>query len=696
MIERFLTYVENCTFICMYPTESNSSCFKFYQQRFNIKDYSELRNILINLTRPARPSRTSLKRKLENAAFASRKKDGKTIIQCYNEFRQSISLANYRLCVICEQHFLESSALEIDNNDPLFESLSLNDNLHKRRMNRFWICTVCKSDGKKREDSFSIPFLKCINVDGHNILFPTTDQQEDDIEYSVDTLTMVPKTVPRGNNTNVKNYSIKLYNNQRATNKLLSTLYEQRHIKFLNRKWHADVYDCEISVQQNKKLNSVTKVYDDSMIRGSQRWWNNRRNAVHSMFNQFGQACIAFNIDIPFHNVETIVTSLICDGRVITLDYCGDVNDTQTVKYFLHDHENSIDCRDTCTMTELTNLEHISLESRVIPIFIASLHQKQSSYVEKFIKAKNFSFYSTQYFCRVDFYLSGDAHLSGCLWSVECDILNVEISNASLEGKTIQMNDFLHYIETSILTSVCSSSIKDSLGVSDEEAINIQNLATEHQVNLNIEQQHVPMPSYHTMYRIRPDADSEANIASSRVFIDICKTSLIKLSQEEKLSLSTEDWLYDLGREAIFDFHEESTIYIELQGKIMSFLIDVRLKKLMEIYSYFVGIYHYALSCSKKHYCIIMKRLKILDCFTIPFNVHILKAFRDRIEFVPIFGISDWYRFEEKHSKPSPDLDSTEVSDLLDTHYLVSLPELYALSDPKKIRGAFNKKKQFK
>ena len=85
-----------------------------------------------------------------------------------------------------------------------------------------------------------------------------------------------------------------------------------------------------------------------------------------------------------------------------------------------------------------------------------------------------------------------------------------------------------------------------------------------------------------------------------------------------------------------------------------------------------------------------MKRLNILDSHTYPFNIHILKAFQERIEFTPIFGNNAWYKFEEKYSSTSPEMENDEVSELLDTHILVSLPELYALSDAKKIRDVYS------
>ena len=272
---------------------------------------------------------------------------------------------------------------------------------------------------------------------------------------------------------------------------------------------------------------------------------------------------------------------------VITLEYCGDVNDEYEVKYVVHSHDNSTECGDTCNTVEMEGLDDVSLSAQFIPIFIASLQQKQSAFLTHFINNKNFAFFSEDFFCRVDFYLNGDAHLSGCLWTFECDILNEKLSSASLEGNKVEVNDFLQYIETSILTSVSTSSIKDCLGVSDEEAIYIQNLAKKHQINLHMAPEHVFMPSYETMYRLKPDPEAEENLDSSKKFLQICKTLLLQLSDEDKISLSTEDWLDNVSKHAKFDVTETNQILVQLDGITMSFCVDERLNKKMSQYSCF-------------------------------------------------------------------------------------------------------------
>lgn len=81
-----------------------------------------------------------------------------------------------------------------------------------------------------------------------------------------------------------------------------------------------------------------------------------------------------------------------------------------------------------------------------------------------------------------------------------------------------------------------------------------------------------------------------------------------------------------------------------------------------------------------------MKRLRVLDCYTRGYSATILKAFGARTEVIPLYSVNAWFDFEEKYSEVPPNLENTPLNTFLDTHILVSLPELYALSDPQKIR----------
>ena len=225
----------------------------------------------MNLNRPSFASRRPLSRQLANAAFQAKKKDTKTVTTSLNEFKQNVALANFRLCVLCEQYQLSTSAIEIINTDPLYETLNLDNQPYLRRQNKFWICLVCKASGKKNEELFSPPIMRMIEIDGRQILYPGAQDGDDNIQITRDTLLLVPHSVTR-DEPKGRNFSINMYNNQDPTNTFVSTLYNLRLSKFIQRKMYADLYEGEILADHDNRLQSVAKVVDTSAIRSSLSW----------------------------------------------------------------------------------------------------------------------------------------------------------------------------------------------------------------------------------------------------------------------------------------------------------------------------------------------------------------------------------------------------------------------------------------
>lgn len=648
---------------------------------------------MTNLSRTSYASRTTLQRRLQNAAFAAKKKDAKTLTNSLNDFRKSNAIFNYRLCILCDQFFLNSSAYEISNNDPLYDQHDLGNQLGKRRQYKHWICTVCKSAAKPDEELLSSPILKIIEIDGKKIIYPSQNDVSENLQITMDTLVMTPVVFP-GTFTLAKGLSIKIFNNQHPTNEFISSLYKRRLSKFSQRKLASELYDGVIHAPQQNKLNSISRIYDDTMIRKSRSWKSRRRDSIYNQFHQFGQTAIAFNIDISFDNLQTLVTSLLCEGSVITLEFEGNTSDEHQTKYFQHNHNHQVECGNTCVVTEITEVNQ-SLHPKFIPIYICCVSQKHSSLIENFIKNKNFPFHAEEYFSGVDFYLDGNAKLSGVMWSYECNIFNEELSTASLNGQDLEMYDYLQYIENSILTTVNTIRLKEVLGVSDEEAVKIHNLARKHQVNLDMDPTWVSLPSFQTLFKMKPKIDSKSNIDSSKTLLLVMKNKLLSLTEEEKNSLTTEEWLESIGKNVTFDVTTESIVYIQLEDKWISFIVDDNLTSFVTKYDYFTGIYHYSLSCDNEQYSIVMKRLHILDCFTTTYEINLLKAFSERIEIIPIHGVNNWWNFEDKYEELLPDLENSEVAHLIQSHSLVTLPELYALSDPTKIRDISSVQPEF-
>ena len=528
--------------------------------------------------------------------------------------------------------------------------------------------------------------MKHFEINGTNILYPT-DKIQNEAEVTKitrNTLVLVPRSYKWGAEKG-EHLVTNIYKNHELSNELISSFYNIRQAKFAQRHMSAEIFDAVIAVNQNKTLDSIKQIHDDSMIRCSTSWKNKRKNRIFSQFEQHGQCAIAFNIDIPIDNLESIFTSKICKGDIITLDFQGNLDDEYLTKYQIHNHDHSVSCSNACNLTERTDSNEL-LEDRFIPVFISSISQKQTGLIEYFVKNKNFDFFGEEYFCAVDFYRNGTARLNGIIWTFECNILNEELSSISLNGKNLEMDDFLVYLDNSILTTTDNKNIKDFLGVNDEESIKIQNLARSLQVDLNMQDENILLPSYITMFRLKPKPESRLNLQSAKRLLQLCKCNLINLTLEEKMSLSTEEWLEKLNLKAKFDLTDESKLYLDLEDNLYTFNIDQKLNQLIEKYSYFVALYHYALSCSNKQYSVVLRRLKILDSYTYAYNATLLKAFCARIEILPIYSIFGWWNFERKYESTMPDLEDTELSDLLSNHSLVSIPEIFALTDSKKLK----------
>ena len=566
--------------------QNHAVCLNFYLEKFQVKDWAELKPKLINLTRCSYKSRTSLKRRLENAALAAKKKDVKTVVESINMYRKDISVANYRLCINCGQNFLSSGALQISATDTRYEDLELNKK-HLRRMGTFWICTLCESSNKELHFSMAAPVFQEIEIEGKKILYPTNTTQHEEIEIDCWSLILIPNKYSSSFKTNT--YSIPLYKNERVSNELISSMYNNRAAKFALRNMYADIYSAEISNLQNKKLQSVSMIYDDSMIRSSVTWMRKKSNSIFAQFKQFGPAAIAYSMDVDLNNLETKITSKLCEGRVVTIEFIGSCQDEFETKYYEHNHNNSTSCTASCIKTELNGIGD-NIKTEDLPIFISSLSQRQASFITNFMKNKNFELFAEEYNSNIDFYLSGSARINGISWTTECESFNAALSISYFNGTQPEFNNYLHYVESSILTTINQTDIKLILGCTEEEAVKIRNLGVLYQVNLQMDDKHVPLPSLEIMMRMKPKDDVLMNIMSSKRLLEILKQILIALSTEEKNCLTTEDWLENLNKKAKFDSKSERQMSLNFDGTILEFGIEERLDNLMRQYGCFIGI----------------------------------------------------------------------------------------------------------
>lgn len=671
---------------------ANENCNQYYKTRFNLLDWEHIKKKITNLCKPSQNNRRSFKRRLENVAYQQRKRMSKTVIESLNCFNKDISLSNYRYCVCCKQHLPESSAIEVTNDDTTFEEMDLINHKEFKRLNKFWICLICKGSKESIPIVRGNAIMKVLDIDGKKVMYPTDDIQTDQTEIEIDTLILIPNKLIKTQYMQIKKFSPNLYRLEETNNCIVSTLYNMRKCKFMERKLYADVYDGDIGENMNannKRLKSINKIYDDSMIRLSSSWKKQNNNLIYCQFKQYGNVAIGFSLDINSNNIETMATSLICDGQIVTLQYAGNVNNEHKTKYFVHNHNNIQDCDENCAQTELREGDR-NLSTKNIPTFVANLHQKHNGLIEQLIKNPNFELFSQDYFSTIDFYTNGSARIKGCLWTQNCSFLNENISSSYITGNDIEEEAFLQYIEQSILTTSNEEEIKYLIECSDEEAKYISGLVNKYQIKENDASMYIPLPSYECMFRKQPINEAYSNLVASKELLFLYKDNLLKLTELEKQNLTTRDWLENMSKKSKFILINDNTISIEIESLKTEFIVDEKLDMFITKYGCSIGFYHYALSCSSKEFSVILKRSHIMDCYIVPYNPTLLKAFSNRIEVVPLNSEFAWWDFEEKYSKNLPNLDNTILSELIESHSLVSVAELYALADTKKIHEIYS------
>ena len=173
------------------------------------------------------------------------------------------------------------------------------------------------------------------------------------------------------------------------------------------------------------------------------------------------------------------------------------------------------------------------------------------------------------------------------------------------------------------------------------------------------------LPSLETIFIETPSQEDSLNIETAmqfnRLFLSILKCT----SEEEVKRKSSEEWL-----QTVFQSLQTETevicgdiLRIKSREGSFDFIIDERLKEMMSHYpNNGMAAYHYSISCgevSTSFGCVI-KRLKLIDCFTQPYNVGLLKAFNAPMKLKVVNGHDEVRRMTLKEINVELDLGGNE------------------------------------
>ena len=230
------------------------------------------------------------------------------------------------------------------------------------------------------------------------------------------------------------------------------------------------------------------------------------------------------------------------------------------------------------------------------------------------------------------FDLDGEARMIALIWPRGLEEINMNVS--ANFGKLTLVSDLIDFVQSNISVSSDERILRSSFQLSSTEAKDLAALVRKYQQHIcdqgvNCEScRVVELPSLET---IVTESSTQLNVTNSNKLIKLWKEHLLNLSAFERQNLSTFDWLEELTGGMTGEIDEARThMKLVFNEKDYLFDVDDRLVKLLNDYaeSPMTSVFHYVLSCSAGSYegGIILRKLKILDCFTKPFNPLLLKA----------------------------------------------------------------------
>ena len=680
----------------------NVSCLEYYQNRFGIEDTSLL---CTHVSRLKLMAETKHDRALRYQQHKNDKSNSISVstVESLNNYRNSVKLANYKTCIKCKANCTEYGATEVN---PEIVNVDVNSEmLYIRRLGKFWLCSYCSKDDEKESvrSGPSLTITSCTFEDrtmyyydkdgstGENISL--SDQ---DVSHSISTVLFpvacngLKDIFPDQSKIKSRSHLIRdIFASKQLTLYDLSMIYENEVSKYLKAVNSGTLYVGSYDAGAFPALSEVTKLTLDAHITCSKSWYKRQQSDMYARMDQFGILCFYISIEVPVLSIEVIATAMLTEGRVITIDNYGSSCGEFVTSYKLHvNHNSNIDCTTNCPTVDLLKYieehdEEISmLVSKHVPTYVSSVHQKLNSLAKHIIKVSSCGLYSEDYHLTLKFDLNGVASIEGCIWPLKLSSFNEKIA----QGIDINENELTTYIDSVVAATTDLHYLMSNFQDSELETQKLIELVEENQFKncaSNIE-----LPSLYTLMQHTP-VDSR-NLEVSKRMREMFLTKLIGLDLEIHHDLSTLKWLElvweGVSQTEISDNFD--SIFITVEEELYTFYIEPKFSAMINEYKdTLTAVYHFALICCDENaeMNIILKRLKIKDCYTTEFNPLLLKAAGSSIVVKPIRGINMYEKLTTV--KRPPGNYSREVnSSLYLTHRELSLAEVLSLCDFRKKR----------
>ena len=629
----------------------NEDCYAKYCRKYKANDLESLFRRVQADKRAALPSRSRSVRTVESAKQKKRVEESrknKTQAASLNDFRASTVIANYKLCVNCLSNCSEFGAKEVKEHDKEFAKHNLGEpnKQNLRRMQKFYLCNHCEDDSSEQRPLSVETSVTLSEVsDGENILFfpsniSDTLYEADDTVVETNIALMFPHKIDSVDMITdvdkVKNQSKfirRVYETRSLKKSDITICYENELYKFKYLKESEDKFVGIIKNLEDKELSNVEKVASDFKIPGSQSWFNHQVIETRFRQEQFGHFFVNLSVEMPHASLANIATCLVQDGFVVTYEKIGSANGELVTSYYVHpDHKSDEDCSDDCKaridllrFLETETFDVSTLRNRHIGTYLSSVQQKVTSFVKNIIQAPSEELFAENYHILLAFDLNGQARLVGVTWPTELEKMNLDI--AQNKGKLTQRAELLAFMDRNISVSSDARILRSVYNISETEAKELSALVKKHQVHMYDDSPELP-----SLKSFLTEVSSVSNFETSKIMLK-CMIDLMKsLHHEQKMALSTYDWL-DLTWEKVIGEITEDNNFLKVafnEDEELSFETDERFSSFLAEFSSspLTAAYHYALSCCSEgqEARIILRRVKIVECYTKPFNPLVLKA----------------------------------------------------------------------
>ena len=689
-----------------------NECLEGYMRQYKLRDIDEIVKRRKKLKRDLAQSRTTAARKLEYKKKKEKDASNKTTFSSLNDFHKNMMFINYKHCVICRANFGGLSAREIKPNDELNEELDLNspEKLKMRRFQKFFICSSCQA---KKVENYRQNIVNLAEIIDQNedeiIFFPTQEAvqvldtetiHQKKIFMMIPTTMEATKLVSEAELSKYKQRKVtEIYQSQNLKRSQLAAIYENEMFKY--RTDSNDHFSAIIRNLENKTLSKVEKLPHNFRIPGSVGWMSLKTNEIKARKEQYGNLFLTIKIDLPAQSPNVIATALMNEGIVITADQIGCSTGVSEVKYKVHNHDNSVDCR--CESTDLTDLsdylqtvvfDDSSLKNKHIGTVVSAAQQNLKNFVQDIVKAPGSELFSEKFFFILIFSDEGDSSIVGSLWPRQLDALNLEIA---ADGKVVDKLSVLKFVDQNFSASTDIRILKSTFNLSDKEASNLSALVLENQHDITSDPE---LPSLEN--DVKDYSCCELNVKAAKQLRKYMEERLKSLTIQEKSNLSTFDWLDQVFEPVTGDIEEEDddevfTITTADQGTF-KFIIDEKLLNLLEkfIEKPLYAAYHYSLTTMDKYEdsILVFKRLHIKDCFTRVFNPFYLQACRSSMT-ISLGHNSERFDKYLSSSELINHPQGITNSKLLFSHRLVTISEAVYLADKTKKRIVASTRSQY-